>query len=34
MWGVNDATAQIGLQLGQHAVQAGTDYMRQNVRVA
>ncbi|KZV94464.1 YIF1-domain-containing protein [Exidia glandulosa HHB12029] len=30
MWGVNDATAQIGMQLGQSAVHAGSEYVKQN----
>ena len=31
-WGLNDATAQFGMQLGQSAVAAGQDYMQKNVR--
>lgn len=31
-WGINDATAQFGMQLGQSAVAAGQDYMQKNVR--
>lgn len=31
-WGMNDATAQFGMQLGQSAVSAGQQYMQQNVR--
>lgn len=30
-WGMNDATAQIGMQLGQSAVAAGQEYMQKNV---
>ncbi|KAG8690434.1 hypothetical protein FRC09_011988 [Ceratobasidium sp. 395] len=30
MWGVNDATAQMGVQLGKSAVAAGQDYMEKN----
>ncbi|EJD45632.1 YIF1-domain-containing protein [Auricularia subglabra TFB-10046 SS5] len=30
VWGVNDATAQIGMQLGQSAVAAGSEYVKQN----
>jgi len=30
MWGVNDATAQMGVQLGRSAVAAGQDYMEKN----
>lgn len=33
-WGVNDATAQIGMQLGRNAVQAGTDYVEKNVSLS
>ncbi|EIW76050.1 YIF1-domain-containing protein [Coniophora puteana RWD-64-598 SS2] len=29
-WGVNDATAQFGMQLGQHAVAAGQEYVQKN----
>lgn len=32
-WGMNDATAQFGMQLGQSAVAAGQDYVRTNVRI-
>lgn len=32
-WGVNDATAQIGMQLGRNAMQVGTEYMEKNVRM-
>ncbi|THH19879.1 hypothetical protein EUX98_g8693 [Antrodiella citrinella] len=31
-WGLNDATAQFGMQLGQNAVAAGQDYVTKNVR--
>ena len=31
-WGLNDATAQFGMQLGQSAVAAGQDYVQKNVR--
>ena len=31
MWGVNDATAQLGIQLGQNAVAAGQEYVQKNV---
>jgi hypothetical protein len=31
MWGVNDATAQMGVHLGRSAVAAGQDYMEKNV---
>jgi hypothetical protein len=31
MWGVNDATAQMGIQLGRSAVQVGQQYVQQNV---
>lgn len=31
MWGVNDATAQMGVQIGRSAVAAGQDYMEKNV---
>jgi protein transport protein YIF1 len=31
-WGMNDATAQFGMQLGQSAVAAGQDYVQKNVR--
>ena len=31
-WGLNDATAQVGMQLGQNAVAAGQDYVQKNVR--
>lgn len=30
-WGLNDATAQFGMQLGQSAVAAGQDYVQKNV---
>lgn len=30
-WGLNDATAQFGMQLGQSAVAAGQDYVQRNV---
>ncbi|QRV93550.1 protein transport protein yif1 [Ceratobasidium sp. AG-Ba] len=30
MWGVNDVTAQMGMQLGKNAVAAGQDYMEKN----
>jgi hypothetical protein len=30
-WGMNDATAQFGMQLGQSAVAAGQDYVQKNV---
>ena len=33
MWGMNDATAQIGMQLGQSAVAAGQEYMQKNVGI-
>ena len=29
-WGLNDATAQLGMQLGQSAVAAGQEYMQKN----
>ena len=32
-WGLNDATAQFGMQLGQSAVAAGQDYVQKNVRL-
>lgn len=36
-WGqfgvMNDATAQMGVQFGRSAVQAGQDYMNRNVRI-
>ncbi|RXW12690.1 hypothetical protein EST38_g13166 [Candolleomyces aberdarensis] len=32
-WGINDATAQLGMQLGQSAVQAGQDYVQKNFGV-
>ena len=32
-WGMNDATAQFGMQLGQSAVAAGQDYVQKNVRL-
>jgi hypothetical protein len=31
MWGMNDATAQLGIQLGQNAVAAGQEYVQKNV---
>jgi hypothetical protein len=31
-WGMNDVTAQFGMQLGQSAVAAGQDYVQKNVR--
>lgn len=31
-WGVDGATAQLGMQLGQSAVAAGQDYVQKNVR--
>lgn len=31
-WGINDATAQMGMQLGQNAVAAGQDYVQKKVR--
>lgn len=31
-WGVNPATAQLGMQLGQSAVAAGQEYVQKNVR--
>ena len=30
-WGMNDVTAQFGMQLGQSAVAAGQDYVQKNV---
>jgi hypothetical protein len=30
-WGVNDVTAQMGMQLGQNAIAAGQSYMEKNV---
>lgn len=30
-WGVNDATAQMGMQFGRSAMVAGTEYMEKNV---
>jgi protein transport protein YIF1 len=30
-WGMNDATAQLGMQLGHSAVAAGQDYVQKNV---
>lgn len=33
-WGLNDATTQFGMQLGQSAVAAGQDYVQKNVRIA
>jgi hypothetical protein len=32
-WGLDGATTQLGMQLGQSAVQAGQNYVQQNVRV-
>jgi hypothetical protein len=32
-WGVNDATAQIGVQFGRSAVAAGQDYVEKHVRM-
>lgn len=32
-WGMNDATTQLGFQLGQSAVAAGQDYVQRNVRI-
>lgn len=32
-WGLNDATAQLGMQLGQSAVAAGQEYMQKNVNL-
>lgn len=32
-WGMNDTTAQFGMQLGHSAVAAGQDYVQKNVRV-
>ena len=31
-WGLDNATAQFGMQLGQNAVAAGQDYVQKNVR--
>ena len=31
-WGMDDATAQFGMRLGQSAVAAGQDYVQKNVR--
>lgn len=31
-WGMNDATAQLGMQLGSSAVAAGQDYVQRTVR--
>ena len=31
-WGMNDTTAQFGMQLGQSAVAAGQEYVQKNVR--
>ena len=33
-WGLNDATTQFGMHLGQSAVAAGHDYVQKNVRAA
>ena len=33
-WGVNPATAQLGMQLGQSAVAAGQEYVQKNVRLS
>jgi len=33
-WGMNDTTAQFGMQLGHSAVPAGQDYVQKNVRVS
>jgi hypothetical protein len=33
-WGLDNATAQFGMQLGQNAVAAGQDYVQKNVRHA
>ena len=33
-WGIDNATAQFGVHLGQSAVQAGQDYVQKNVRVS
>ena len=30
-WGVNDATAQMGMQFGRSAVSAGQEYVEKNV---
>ena len=30
-WGLNDATAQFGMQLGHNAVAAGQEYVQKNV---
>ena len=32
-WGINETTAQFGMQLGQSAVAAGQDYVQKNVRL-
>lgn len=32
-WGLNDATAQFGMQMGRNAVAAGQDYVQKNVRI-
>ena len=32
-WGIDGATTQLGMQLGQSAVQAGQNYVQQNVRI-
>ena len=33
-WGIDGATAQFGMQLGQNAVSAGQEYVQKNVRVS
>lgn len=33
-WGINDATAQLGMQLGHSAVAAGQEYMQKNVSLS
>ena len=33
-WGIDGATTQLGMQLGQSAVQAGQTYVQQNVRIS
>ena len=33
-WGIDGATTQLGMQLGQSAVQAGQNYVQQNVRIS
>lgn len=32
-WGIDGATAQLGMQLGQNAVNVGQQYMQKNVRL-